>query len=351
MKKILVLAAGLVMFGAPGALAQQNGGLSAPVCVAASNSTADRVAQDACQQTYDVYQFMGPQLGLAVAGGNHTLGKNSTLGGLGHFSIGIHGTAFNGSIPTVDQFTQRSGGASPAQQLPTKNQYVGLPGADVAIGIFGGLPLAVTNVGGVDLLLSASYVPSITSGQLSVKPDQNLQIGYGARVGLLSESLIVPGVSLSYLKRDLPSTTIVGSATYTSVLSGPTTATLNVSNFKVKTSGWRLVASKSLLLLGLAAGVGQDKYEQSADISATVSGTQPTLPPSNFTTTASVPGTSQSMTRTNYFLDATLNLFLLKLTGEIGQVSGGTVNTYNTFQSGRADKTRTYGSLGIRFGL
>lgn len=350
MKKYFVLAVGISMVGAASAQAQ-TGGLSQPVCVAASNSTPDRVAQDACQQAYDVYQFMGPQLGLAVAGGNHTLGSNSTLGGLGHFSLGIHATGFRGSLPQVDQFTQRSGGASPAQELPTKDQFLGLPGADAAVGIFRGLPLALTNVGGVDLLLSASYIPDVTDDQFSVRPKQNLQVGYGARIGLLSESILVPGVSLTYLKRDLPTTTIVGTATYTNLLTGPTTATLTVSDFKVKTSGWRLVASKSLVILGLAAGVGQDKYDQSATISATVSGTQPTIPPSNFTTTATVPGTSQSLTRTNYFVDATLNLFLLKLTGEIGQVSGGTVSTYNTFQSGRADKSQTYGSVGFRLGF
>lgn len=350
MKKYLVLAIGLCTVS--GAAAQaQNGGLSQPVCVAASNSTPDRVAQDACQQAYDVYQFMGPQLGLAVAGGNHTLGSNSSLGGLGHFSLGLHATGFRGSLPQVDQFTQRSGGASPAQELPTKDQFLGLPGADAAIGIFGGLPLALTNVGGIDLLLSASYIPDVTDNQFSVKPNNNLQVGYGARIGLLSESIIVPGVSFTYLKRDLPTTTITGTATYNNLLTGPTTATLTVNDFKVKTSGWRLVASKSLVIFGLAAGVGQDKYDQSANITATVSGTQPTIPPSSFTTTATVPGTSQSMTRTNYFVDATLHLFLLKLTGEIGQVSGGTVNTYNTFQSGRADKSQTYGSIGFRLGF
>jgi hypothetical protein len=350
MKKFLVLVIGMSVFGTVGAKAQ-NGGLAQPVCVAASNSTPDRVAQDACQQAYDVYQFMGPQLGLAVAGGNHTLGSASTLGGLGHFSLGLHATGFRGSLPQVDQFTQRSSGASPAQQLPTKDQFMGLPGADLAIGIFGGLPLALTNVGGIDVLLSASYLPTITGDNFSVRPDQNLQVGYGARIGLLSESILVPGISFTYLKRDLPTTTITGTATYSNLLTGPTTATLNVSDFKVKTSGWRLVASKSLVILGIAAGVGQDKYDQSAAISATVSGTQPTIPPSNFSTTATVPGTSQSMTRTNYFVDASLKLFLLKLTGEIGQVSGGTVNTYNTFQSGRADKAQTYGSVGFRFGF
>jgi hypothetical protein len=350
MKKYFVLAVGMGLVVSASAQAQ-NGGLSQPVCVAASNSTPDRVAQDACQQAYDVYQFMGPQLGLAVAGGNHTLGSNSSLGGLGHFSLGLHATGFRGSLPQVDQFTQRSSGASPARELPTKDQFLGLPGADAAIGIFGGLPLALTNVGGIDLLLSASYIPDVSENQFTVRPKQNLQVGYGARIGLLSESILVPGVSLTYLKRDLPTTTIVGTATYNDLLTGPTTATLTVSDFKVKTSGWRLVASKSLVIFGLAAGVGQDTYDQSAGITATVSGTQPTIPPSSFTTTATVPGTSQSMTRTNYFVDATLHLFLLKITGEIGQVSGGTVNTYNTFQSGRADKAQTYGSVGFRLGF
>ena len=38
-------------------------------------TTAQRVAQDACQQAYDLFQFMAPQLGVAVAGGNATLGQ------------------------------------------------------------------------------------------------------------------------------------------------------------------------------------------------------------------------------------------------------------------------------------
>ena len=52
------------------------------------------VTQDACQQAVDVYQFMAPQLGLALTGGNATLGQGGALGGLGHFSIGVRANAF-----------------------------------------------------------------------------------------------------------------------------------------------------------------------------------------------------------------------------------------------------------------
>jgi hypothetical protein len=346
MKKSLVLVVALVV-GAVRADAQ--GGLTAPKCTT-DGTQPGNVAQDACQQAYDVYQFMSPQLGLAITGGNATLGQNSTLGGLGHFSLGVRGNIFNGNLPKVDQYTQRNTANAPAQNLATKSQILGLPNADLAVGIFGGLPLALTNVGGIDLLVSATYVPTITGGSgnsFSVKPDQNLQLGYGARVGLLSESILVPGVSFTYLKRDLPSTTITGNASYTSALTGTTTTNFAITNAKVKTTGWRVVVSKSLLVISLAAGGGQDKYDQFADIAATVNGTLPTA----FSKSIVVPSTVQTLTRTNYFVDANINLIIAKLTAEIGQVSGGTVNTYNTFDSGRADKSQSYGALGFRIGF
>jgi hypothetical protein len=345
MKRFIAIAAALSLLAASDVQAQ-SGGLQTPVCPPGTNA-ATRVAQDACQQAYDVYQFMAPQLGLAIVGGNATLGQASTLGGLGHFSIGLRGNAFKGDLPDVQNFTQRTTGATPAVTLPTKTQFIGLPAADVAIGVFGGLPLALTNVGGVDLLVSATFVPTITQNNVTITPKQNLQLGYGARIGLLSESIIVPGVSLTYLKRDLPTTSIVGSATYTSVATGPTTATFSITDAKVNTSAWRLVASKSLIFFGVAAGVGQDKYENQATVAATVQGTLPTP----FTQTLSVPATKQTLTRTNYFFDASMNLLLLKLTAEVGQVSGGTVDTYNAFQAGRADAARTYFSVGARLGI
>ena len=351
MKKNLVLASTLMLAAAASLGAQ---GLSSPkpCTVSGGDAQLKAAAADACQQTYDVFEFMAPQLGISLAGGNATLGTGSTLGGLGHFSIGVRGNILRGSIPQIDKFTQRTSGATPAQQLSSKDQVLGLPTADAAIGIFGGLPLALTNVGGIDLLLSASYVPTIGDGNkdFSLKPKQNVQVGYGVRVGLLSESILVPGVSFTYLKRDLPSTTISGSTTTsTTYLGVPTSATtsLTIANAKVNTSAWRLVASKGLLLFGLAAGVGQDTYSQTADVTATVTSSNPLVG----TTTAMLPSDYPDMKRTNYFLDASLNLPLFKVVGEIGQVTGGTANTYNSIGTKRADRSLTYGSVGLRFAL
>jgi hypothetical protein len=192
----------------------------------------------------------------------------------------------------------------------------------------------------VDLLVSASYLPEFNSSGVSLKvPNGSLKLGYGARVGILQESLLVPGVSVSYLRRDLPTVNIAANSGNDS---------LYVNNLSLKTTAWRAVASKSLLFIGFAAGVGQDKYESSTDIGAHVAArTVPPSPAANATAT----GLSQNLTRTNIFADLSLNLLLFKLTGEIGQVSGGTINTYNTFNGKQAADSRIYGSVGARFGF
>jgi hypothetical protein len=331
MRKVLSMVVVALAVSATGSFAQGGGRTTSPCPaggVVAGIPDQTRIAQDACTQAFDVYQFMAPQLGLALAGGNATIGQGGTLGGIGHLSVG------------VGQFTPSTTGAV-QRELPTKSQIVGLPTADAALGIFKGFPLGLTNVGGIDLLGSASYVPKISgsgSDNVSVTPDKSWQFGYGARIGLLQESIISPGVSVTFLKRDLPQTSIIGTIGSDS---------LRVLNATVKTTAWRVVASKSLIAFGIAAGIGRDKYDQSADIEGVVHTTVLGIPVTGRT---SVPAsvTDQSLTRTNFFLDLSLNLPAFKIVGEIGSVNGGTVNTYNSFAGGSADRSLVYGSLGLR---
>jgi len=328
MRKALIVAAAMTL-GASTADAQL-----AQQC--ASGSTG---SQDACQKAVDVFNYLAPQLGTIVAGGNTTLGQGGTLGGLPHFTLSLRANAIHGSVPKVDAITPSTTGAN-ADTYETSAYPLGLPSVDGALGVFGGIPLPLTKVGGVDLLLNASYLPDVSTDGIDVSTTGGaLKFGYGVRVGLLQESLVVPGVSVTWIERDLPATDLVGTEN-----SGGTNISLNVQNFKVKTSAWRVVASKSFIVFGLAAGVGQDKYDQTADISASVSNAFC----SGGTCSTSVPGTSQQLTRTNMFADLSLNLPLFKIVAEAGQVSGGTVNTYNWIGSDRADRSQVYGSVGLR---
>jgi len=297
---------------------------------AQANSCAVGLTQDACQKAVDLYQYLAPQLGTAITGGNATLGQGGALGGIGHFSLGLRVNAVKGSIPQIDDASAApSLTGAKATAYRTEDYPVPMPTVDGAIGIFRGLPVGLTNVGGIDLLVSASYIPTVNEDDVSIDPDSPLKIGYGARVSILQESIVSPGVSVTYLKRDLP----VLSLTANSVGS-----TLHVNDLTEKTTAWRLVASKNLMLFGIAAGYGQDKYESSATANATISGQ-----------TSSNISVAQTMTRSNMFADLSFNFPVLKLVAEIGQVSGGDApSTVNTFPSKGIVDSRLYGSVGLR---
>ena len=314
-------------------------------------AAAPQAAQDACVKAIDLFRYMAPQLGTAIAGGNAILGSSGTLGGLGHVSFGLRVNAVAGDLPRVNDVPLSLNGAQ-STSFGTKAQLIPLPAADLALGVFAGLPLGLTNVGGLDLLVSASYLPEFDANQVSVRvPDGSLQLGFGARLGLIQESLLLPGVSLSVLRRDLPRVNVVGKTA--SVLASSGEDSVAVTGFDVNTTSWRLTAGKSFMMFGLSVGGGQDRYSYSADVSATVHPTvgAPVTYAVSSIERAELNGHDlRRLTRTSYFADVSMNLPFFRLVGEIGQVSGGEIPTFNTFGGKAADKSRIYGSVGARIG-
>ena len=303
-------------------------GAQAPGCTATTNAQ-----ENACTAAVDLFNYMAPQLGAVIAGGNTTLGQGGALGGIGHFAVSVRGNVLQGSLPQIDKFNPALPNDNTPRTIAAKDQILGMPTVDAAIGVFGGLPLGVTKVGGVDLLLNASYIPEYSGNGVSVKvPDGSLKIGYGARVGILQEGLVTPGVGFSWVKRDLPRVDLGAESGLNR---------FDVSGLEVKTTSWRLTASKSLIVFGLAAGIGQDTYESSGQVAASVSGVG-----------TATPSLTQELTRTNYFANLSFNMFLAKLVAEIGMVQGGDeIPTYNNFTGKQADDSRLYGSVGLRIGF
>jgi hypothetical protein len=306
---------------------------------APANSQCTGVTANACQQAVDLFTYVSPLLGTSVVGGNTTMGQGGSLGTrlglIPHVSVGVRINAVFGGVPDFPQPAPLLPGATgpspkPASAIETTKIPIPMPAFDAAIGVFKGVPLALSNVGGVDLLLSAAYVPKIDKDEISITPETPIKIGYGFRVGLLQESLVVPGIGFSWMKRDMPTTDIVGRAG---------TASLSVTDFKLKTSAWRLTASKSLILFGLALGVGQDSYETGARISASIPPAAPTTPFSL---------NPEPVKRTNYFADLSMNLPFIKIVGTGGMVQGGDIPTYYDYDKA-ADASRLYGAVGIRF--
>ena len=161
MKRTLSVLALLAVASAPAAAQGR-----AALCP--TGTLQERTAADACELAVDLFRYMAPQLGTAIAGGNATLGQGGTLGGLGHFALGIRANAVFGSVPDMDGLDVSTDGAS-SRSYETTRQVVPMPVADAAFGIFKGIPLGVTSVGGVDLLLNAAYLPAFSNDQFDVE--------------------------------------------------------------------------------------------------------------------------------------------------------------------------------------
>lgn len=321
------------LVGVPSAKAQQ--GLN-PQCgqfvgvTVGGRIVGEAQGSDGCQKAVDLYQYLNTQLGTLVAGGNATLGQGGTLGGLGHFSVGARVNLLKASIPDV-QGVAVSPGNPQSSAYTTDGKMLVFPELDGALGLFRGFPIGITYIGGIDLLASASYLPSVEQTGVRVgHPTGAIRFGYGVRLGLLQETFLTPGLSVTYQERSLPMTTIFATAS--------PTENFSVRDLDLRTKAWRIVASKNLLWLSLAAGFGRDYYDANAKITYNVDGTTPPAPVS----------LAVSPSRTSIFGDVSLNLIpFVKLVGELGRVSGGSVHTFNSF-SDDVNRSRWYGSVGAR---
>ena len=335
--RILVASLVLACWMAPSAAAQSgiDSRCTDPALVGSSNE-----GQDACQKALDLLNYMTPQLGTLIAGGNATIGQGGALGGLGHFALSVRANAMRASLPDIEGAGVNYGAAQRSNYV-TEAQWAALPVVDAAFGLFKGIALPLTNVLGVDVLVNVSYLPELEHDPLSLTtPDGSFKFGYGSRIGVLQESLVLPGISVTYMKRDLPRTTLIASWEGGALASADTA---RLENFDIGTTSWRVVASKSLLAFSLALGVGQDRYEAEANAFYSVNETLARFEggPVRY---------AFDVTRTNVFLDVITNLGLMKLVAPVGGVSGGDITTYNTFDK-EADASRIYGSLGVRIGL
>jgi hypothetical protein len=263
-------------------------GTSAQAQCATSGTTAD-----ACRKTTDLFNFLTPQISTALVGGSTTLGQGGVLGGFPHFALAVRASAVNGTFPTLNNVGFNTNSAQ-RSDYQGEDQFIPMASIDGAVGLYKGFPLGVTRVGGVDVLMTATYIPTAPEGgDVTVSlPGGSTKFGYGLRVGLLQESILVPGVSFSWVQRALPTISVAGQST---VAGGGTTAPgeFSMNDLDIKTSSWRFSASKTFLVFGLQAGVGQDKYDNSANLRVTV---RPQAPLPAQTTNVDV---SNGMTRTN----------------------------------------------------
>jgi hypothetical protein len=298
------------------------------------------VGGDACQKAVDLFNYLTPQLGSAMAGGNATLGQGGALGGLGKFTVLLRVTAVRGALPDADGTSTSGGPAISPSSYQTEEMPLPLPSVDAAVGLFGGVPLGLTTVLGVDALGSVYYMPEYEDeGSVGIQtPDGSFKFGFGARVGLIEETTMLPAVSVTWMRRQLPRISIATAPSADDDIS--------LANFDNRATSWRVVAGKRLGRLGVSVGAGKDSYESSAQLSWHVQQGQIDESQGAFAFDGS------SVDATSFFGNLLLDLHAVELVGEIGQVTVSNLSSadfYNQFAE-EPDASRLYASVGFRIG-
>lgn len=310
-----------------------------------------------CGQVVSAMTNVQPTIGIGFTGGNHVLGTATTIGRrLGLFpriSITARGNVALAEVPNLlDGFDATLGSNGELPPMETSTVPFGALQGDVALGLFNGLSLGpVGGLGAIDLLGSVSVIPAVEQTGLA---EAIINWGAGARIGILKQGLVLPGISLSGIYRNM------GEVSFGDVPEGdleqgdPAEFSTDLSTISL-----RAAISKGILAFDFAAGAGYDIY--SSDVSfdfvlecpASECGT-----PTRVRPTERIAGELKTAAW-NVFGNFGLSLLVLNFVGEVGYQKATEVITAEDLQeAGLPDREpiaeelsggRLFGSLGVRF--
>ncbi len=217
-------------------------GAQASPCPADTSSTGRL-----CQSGIDALTAFLPLEGLLVSGGNPVPGTAAAIGRLGHLRVTGRVGFARVTIPA------RSYDGTTDTVAAEKRLLVPVPRLDIALGLFSKqLPLGTA---AVDLLGSAVLIPTGATTRIAI--DENarevasmaLGLGFGFRAALTMPAP-KPTVSLSVMKRDMPSIRFGSRASGDPLQAATSLSAINV----------RLMVGGKAGLVTLAAGAGLDLY-------------------------------------------------------------------------------------------
>lgn len=278
--------------------------------------------QAACQKALDAVKTLHPLAGAAISGGDPELGAAGTLGGLGHLFISARVNVVQFAVPSPDT----------TKTTPAKGG-VPAPVVEAGIGLFPGIGNGLLSV---DALASATLLPTTQVSNLTVDSGASkigklaLGLGYGARIGIIKGSFFIPSVSVSIMRRNLPR------LRYGQLGATPATGDAFSFDTDLHATNIRVVAGMHLLLLDVAAGLGLDHYSSTAHLTYY----NPAVPQTD--------EISLTNNRQVLFLDAGLNLLLVKVVGEIGYQTGKDQKLSTNYSGFDPKAGHVFGGAGVR---
>jgi hypothetical protein len=341
MKKTWALAAAAALFAAPAA-AQ---GDIETICT----SGVPVAAQEQCSIVAQAVDAAQPQLGILMAGGNPVLGTASTggvrLGLIPRVSLTGRINLVGARLPDI---REESDGGTDKFTVPAP-----AVGANLSVGLTQGFSVApmIGGFGAIDLLGSVSVLPlSLLGDDFG---DNAFSWGAGARVGLMRESFVTPGVSVSLMYRSLGDVSFGDVCPGTEVPIADNRSSCSEEgdfgeiSFGLNNWSARAAVSKRLLGLGLTAGVGYDKFDTDADFAVRAPG-----PPVGVEQVYRFNDVAVDNDRWSAFLDGSFTILFGSIVAEVGWMQGADpIQGFPSTSDFDPKEGTFFGSLGARLSL
>ncbi|HLA91298.1 MAG TPA: hypothetical protein VJL28_12805 [Gemmatimonadaceae bacterium] len=291
---------------------------------------------DVCVKGRDLAAFIATELSDAVASGSGLGGSSGTLGGFGKTTLEVRTRAISGAFPSAEQPAAQST-APRRSELNIVSQRLTPVTATFGLGLWRGYSEGDVHVLGADLLLSATHMPSLSSGSLSL--NDSWAVGAGVRLGVLGETSRLPGIALTWMNHGLPAVSL-GRITFGPP--GGAAGSAELRDLRLKSQNWRGTVSKRFGRFGASVGFGQNAIDGSVDVLGVWSGA------------ASISGTERYSLRGNrdqLFVGGSYDLRWARIVTEAGRVSGqGVTPLLNSFTGPASNDARHYFSVGLRVG-
>lgn len=328
----------------------------------------------ACRVAAQAVESAQPQVGVLITGGNPTVGTASAggfrLGLLPRVSATLKANLVLASMPDLREVRVASNDAVEYGEMSIVAPALS---GTATMGLLPGASLTPTigGVASIDLLATGTWLPLAAVGDDDFDAGSaDVAWGAGLRVGLLRESFTMPGVSVSAMYHRLGTvqwgeicpdriSTSEGSGAGYSLQEGeciPADAAgadagdLGQFAFDLTSLSARAVVSKHLLGLGLAAGVGYDRFSSQLAVGVRAPQSGEMIPSNAY---ALVSDAERSQGRMSAFVDGSFSVLVATFAVEAGWMQGGEAfsgypDDVSDFDPG--DGT-FFGSLGVRVAL
>ncbi|MGH7582161.1 MAG: hypothetical protein ACREL5_02920 [Gemmatimonadales bacterium] len=272
---------------------------------------------DAAEKSHDIGQYFMVARGDQVAADQGVASEGGPLGASSSVSVSVQVHGINTVTPEIGATSLVTDQSTPTTNVPTSTSRTASVSLDGAVRVLKGVGSGTARALGVDVIGGVTHLPDPAPNGWSARAASPWSVDLGLRLGVISETATSPGIAFTIMHHWVPMAAYSASGLATT---GGGLMEMDINALDVGVNSWRVTASKVIGRFGINAGLGVDHYSGSYTYSASLVQDGETVNGSDAETAG--------VSRTNLSLGAWYRIGRIRVTGEFGHQTGGSLIYY-----------------------